>query len=553
MNVIGKWKVGAYIRLSEEDRDKKVESNSIINQREYIEEYINESDELELFDYYIDDGFTGTNLNRPNFERLIKDIELKKINTVVVKDLSRLGRNYIEVGKCLEEYFPKKDIRFISINDNIDSYKRPNTLNSIYVPLKNIINDEYSRDISNKVKTALYARMRNGEYVGAVTPYGYIKDPKDKHHLIPDPETSKIVTEIFEMKYKDIPSMEIVKYLNENKKQTPMVFLRKQVANFSRNIVKNQKGELVNKDGWTSAAVLRIIKNQIYCGDTIQRKNKHVSYKNHKTVRADKSEQIVVKNTHIPLVEREKFIEINRKRKKVRTKGDSNGELYLFTGYLRCADCGKGMSRDICKREFNDNKKRYYFSCGTYRKKYMGECTRHKIFSDDLEEMVLKTIQVQMKLILNLEVEYKRLSKKISQDSEVQKKKQEIIEIEEKIENQEKIRKELYIDYKDKIINKTEYLEFSEDCSKSIEKLYNRKNTLNTEILNDKSKGNNDIQWINKIRKYKNINELDRNIVNDLIERIYVFEGGNIKIKFKFQDEYERLLKIIEKVTKEIN
>lgn len=177
------WNVGVYIRLSQEDGDKE-ESNSVINQREIITSFVKENSDLKLFDYYIDDGYSGTNFDRPGFKKLIDDVENNKINCIVVKDLSRFGRNYIEVGNYLEQIFPVSNIRFISINDYIDSYKDPESLNSIIVPFKNLMNDEYSRDISQKVKYALNTRKRNGEFMGSVVPYGYLRSEEDKHKLV---------------------------------------------------------------------------------------------------------------------------------------------------------------------------------------------------------------------------------------------------------------------------------------------------------------------------------------------------------------------------------
>ena len=190
------WNVGVYIRLSQEDGDKE-ESNSVINQREIITSFVKENSDLKLFDYYIDDGYSGTNFDRPGFKKLIDDVENNKINCIVVKDLSRFGRNYIEVGNYLEQIFPVSNIRFISINDYIDSYKEPDSLNSIIVPFKNLMNDEYSRDISQKVKYALNTRKRNGEFMGSVVPYGYLRSEEDKHKLIVDENLREVIKKIF--------------------------------------------------------------------------------------------------------------------------------------------------------------------------------------------------------------------------------------------------------------------------------------------------------------------------------------------------------------------
>ena len=198
LNSESMYKAALYIRLSVEDGDK-AESNSVTNQRMLLTEFLKENPDIELYDYYIDDGYSGTDFSRPSFERLLEDLYSKRFNTVIVKDLSRLGRNYIEVGNYIEKVFPLFNIRFIAINDQIDSIKNPESVNSVIVPFKNLINDEYCRDISNKIKAVLNVKMKKGEYVGAYAPYGYIKDPEDIHHLIVDEDAAKVVKMIFDL------------------------------------------------------------------------------------------------------------------------------------------------------------------------------------------------------------------------------------------------------------------------------------------------------------------------------------------------------------------
>ena len=189
---MNKWKAGIYLRLSSDDGDK-IESNSITNQKNLIKLFVNRNKDISIKDTYIDDGYSGTDFERPDFKRMIIDIEKGKIDTIIVKDLSRFGRNYIEVGKYLEQYFPLYNLRFIAVNDNIDSYKDPDSINNIIVPFKNLMNDEYARDISNKVRSVLSTKRENGEFTGVVAPYGYIKSPKDKHKFIIDDNAAKVV------------------------------------------------------------------------------------------------------------------------------------------------------------------------------------------------------------------------------------------------------------------------------------------------------------------------------------------------------------------------
>ena len=195
---MNKWNVAVYLRLSSDDGDKE-ESNSITNQKELINFYLKKEKDLKIKDYYIDDGFTGTDFERPDFKRLLVDMKNGKINTIVVKDLSRLGRNYIEVGNYIEQIFPLYNIRFIAINDNVDSFKDPKSINNVIVPFKNLMNDEYARDISNKVRSVLDTKKNKGEFIGSIAPYGYLRNPRDIHKFIIDKNASKIVKKIFRM------------------------------------------------------------------------------------------------------------------------------------------------------------------------------------------------------------------------------------------------------------------------------------------------------------------------------------------------------------------
>ena len=266
------WNVGVYIRLSQEDGDKE-ESNSVINQREIITSFVKENSDLKLFDYYIDDGYSGTNFDRPGFKKLIDDVENNKINCIVVKDLSRFGRNYIEVGNYLEQIFPVSNIRFISINDYIDSYKEPESLNSIIVPFKNLMNDEYSRDISQKVKYALNTRKRNGEFMGSVVPYGYLRSEEDKHKLIVDENLREVIKKIFSLALTGIGTTIIARKLNDENILSPGEY-KVQVLKLKGNFRKKDKQSF-----WTDSSVASILRNRIYLGEMVQCKYKKISYK----------------------------------------------------------------------------------------------------------------------------------------------------------------------------------------------------------------------------------------------------------------------------------
>ena len=257
-----KWKLGMYRRLS---ADEKVEgeSNSVSNQKKLIEYFLNDKPELTIYKSYVDDGYTGTDFNRPGYKEMIKDIEKGKINGVIVKDLSRVGRNYIEVGKFLDEIVPYYNLRFISVNDNVDSYINPGYMNSLEIPLKNLMNESYSRDASKKMRTNLKASKKSGNFIGKIAPFGYLKDSEDYHKLIIDEEAAKIIKNIFYLALKGKSKKQIIKELEINNIPTPSIYL------------KNKFGISVSKisDKWNVNMVDSILRNELYNGHLIQGKN----------------------------------------------------------------------------------------------------------------------------------------------------------------------------------------------------------------------------------------------------------------------------------------
>ena len=303
-NKSSKWNAALYLRLSSEDGDK-VESTSIESQRHLLEDYLKNNNDIDLFKIYIDDGYSGTDFERPGFKKLFEDMKSNKFNTIIVKDLSRLGRNYIEAGNYIEQIFPLFNIRFIAINDNIDSYLNPKSISELNLPLKNLINDEYARDISKKVSSALGTMRKKGLFTSGLAPYGYKRDPNDKHHLIVDDEPANVVRLIYKLYLDGLGVKRISNYLNERNIINPSGY---------RNF--NRKG--TNKLGyfWTGSTISKILDDQRYCGDMIQGKSTYVSYKVHKKVKKDKENWDVVKNTHEPIIDRDTWEKVHELRKK---------------------------------------------------------------------------------------------------------------------------------------------------------------------------------------------------------------------------------------------
>ena len=359
------YKAGAYIRLSREDGNKFEESNSIKNQRELIKEFIDKQDDITIYEYYSDDGMTGTNFDRPGFQKMIKDLYDKKIDCIIVKDLSRFGRNYIEVGRYIDYIFPSLSTRFISIVDNIDNVKNPESLESVVVPFKNLMNDEYCRDISRKIKKVKEIQRLNGEVTNNAAPYGY-KIVKRKYVI--DEDVKDIVTSIFDMYLSGESTTQIAFKLNEEKVDTPKTYSNK----------KNGR-ESDKQYYWSSSLITAMLSNRVYCGDLVQGKTTTLSHKVKVSVAVPKEQWVITENAHEPIIDKVTFDQVQAlKSSRTTTKGiKKNTYNTEFKGYLKCMDCKKNMVKMNCNT-FND-KKYINFECYTHRRMSVNICESHKI------------------------------------------------------------------------------------------------------------------------------------------------------------------------------
>ncbi|MDO5569511.1 MAG: recombinase family protein [bacterium] len=379
---------GIYIRLSEMDNNIRFESQSesISSQRMILNDYVTKFG-FNLVGEYIDEGYSGMNFNRPSFKRLMEDVKKGIIDTIIVKDLSRFGRDHIETGYYVEEYFPKNNIRFISILEKLDSALLDNYNDSITFVMA--CNDFYSQQNSMRIKIALRNKMKAGKYVGSRPCYGYMRDPKDRNHLIPDPETAPIVREIFSLALKGKLNPKIANIFNERKVPTP-------------SEVRNYKNQVSNV--WNANTIKNILENQIYTGDMVQSTQEVVSYKSKKKVEKPKKEWIIVENTHEPLVSKKDFNKIPKLRL-LKNRINPNREKRLFENLLVCKDCGGNIS--ISK----DGRKNYICNCDYYNRKGTKYCVSHFIMYDKLEKELIdilinkkeiKTDQINRKKILKI-------------------------------------------------------------------------------------------------------------------------------------------------------
>ena len=540
------WSVAVYIRLSQEDSDNgedKLESNSITSQKALLNEFIEEHDDLIVYDTYVDDGYTGTDFNRPGFQRLLEDMRKGNINSVLVKDLSRLGRNYIEVGNYIEQIFPLFNIRFIAINDSVDSFKNPTSTNTILVPFKNLINDEYCRDTSIKIRSALNGRKRKGEFVGAFPSYGYIKNPEDNHKLIIDNESAEIVRKIFEWKVNEgLGNLSICHRLNDMGVLNPTGYKKKKLNQNYNN------SKIMQEDySWCPSTVRNILKNDIYIGNVTQGKRRVKSYKVHKVEQVPEDEWITVENMHEPIIDKKLFKKAQGLRK-VDTRVQDSGTLSMWSGVLKCADCGRAMHKKYCKNKSGTVYE--YYICGTYRKKSNKLCTKHTLKVEELENAVLEAIKLHIELLVDTEKLLEQINKSNTKKMTNENMKNIKQAKEKEIEKISNLKRCLYEDWKNEYITKEEYLEYKQKYEQDIEKIkeimvnLDKQKEKQEEIINGNSK------WIENFKAHKNITELDRDIITELIDYIEVHENKKITIHFKFMDELDKILEYIENENK---
>ena len=367
-----------YMRLSKDD-DGAAESASIITQRKMLRSYAAEHGYV-VFDEYVDDGWSGTNFDRPDFKRMIGDIEAKKVNLVITKDLSRLGRDYITAGQYTEIYFPSKGVRYIAIHDGYDS----DSPYSDIAPFKNVINEMYARDTSKKIRSAFATKMRDGAYIAAFAPYGYQKDPVDKNHLVVDRQSGQVVKRIFRMAAEGAPPTEIARSLNERGIPPPAVY--RCMTHDGLEVSAYSK-----RQEWTSATITKMLRNVVYLGHIAQGKTTKISFKSHLTVRNPRDEWIVVENTHEALVDQETF-DLVRRRTMARTC-EKKGRFYnLFSGIAKCADCGRNMSATGTRKKGSPAN----LTCGGYKLYGAEECSNHFIDYNVLYEIVQASLREQL-------------------------------------------------------------------------------------------------------------------------------------------------------------
>lgn len=521
------YKAIKYIRLSYTD-DKTVESDSVANQRRLIDDFIEKHPEIEVVDEKIDDGYSGVLFDRPAFQEMMRMIEKGQANCVIVKDLSRLGREYIETGRYMRRVFPAYGVRFIAINDNVDTIN--DAADDLTVSVKNIMNEAYCRDISVKTRSALDVKRRSGDFVGAFAVYGYNKTG-DKHKSLEiDPYAAKVVQDIFRMRLDGHSALHIAEELNRMGILSPLAYKR-------NNDMPHAKGGYTDKKDckWSATTIIRILQDETYTGTLVQGKQTTPHFKLKERQNKPSSEWIRVENAHPCIIEKSDFDLVQRLRRLDTRTSPNSDKVYMFSGVLICGCCGSRMTR---KTNRHKDKEYNYYYCPTGKK---NGCTSSVMIK---ESDLIECVQVILKGHIDNVASLDTLLSSISQDRinrELASEYAEQIRVSEKRLSQiEGYKAKLYENLVSGILTKEEFLTYKSKYNADIEQL--RKaiaewNEKLTDILENRSERN---RWINHFMEFSTMEEIDRRAVTHLIRSIRILGKDEIHVEFNYQDEYKK-------------
>ncbi|MDC7290397.1 recombinase family protein [Blautia schinkii] len=531
------YSVAIYLRLSRDDEDidgtSKSESNSISSQRELVRSYVREHDDMELFDIYVDDGYSGTNFDRPEFKRMMADIEAGNVNCVIVKDLSRLGRDYIEAGRLIQKTFPAFHVRFIAVTDSFDSQTADHNTKSLVLPVKNFINDSYCRDISQKVRSQKKMKRLQGKYIGAFAVYGYKKSEDDKYKLSIDDYAADVVRKIFAWRLEGISMPAIAQRLNGLGILSPLEYKRARGDNISTSFRTGTAAK------WSPVAVKRILTNEMYTGVMVQGKYEKVSYKSKKEVIKPKEEWDRVKGTHEAIISAEDF-ETVQKLLPIQAKVDSKtGCAPLFSGFLFCGDCKAPMVRRINRYKEEVN---VYYICSTRNN---GEgCTRHSIHEGELRSVVFQIVQTYVAVFLDVCSQLEHIQKMEVDFAEVARFDKELERLTKEQEKYLELRAGLYQDLKSGLITEADFKNFRAIYEKQYEEaktaLQRQKEMIKQLFRNGVASG----VRLEKLKNVMKLTELNRDTLVSFVSRVEVYEDKRVYVEFKSEEEFQKMLMI---------
>ena len=522
------WDTTLYLRLSREDGDKE-ESNSISGQRDLIRDFMVHHPDLRECAVKVDDGFSGSSFERPAFKEMMADIKAGKTNCVIVKDLSRFGRNYLDAGEYIEKIFPFLGVRFIAINDNFDSERERTSSDDLMIPFKNLINEAYCRDISVKIRSQLEIKRKRGEYLGSFAAYGYRKSETDKNQLVIDEYAADVIRDIFKWKLEGASPKAIADRLNSSGILSPMEYKKSLGMKYATSFKANAKAL------WSAASIIRVLKNPLYIGVLTQGKETTPSYKVHKRISKGEEEWAVVQDSHEAIISRSDFDKVQKVLALDTRTCKDDSVVQLFSGMVFCGDCGASMIRKTVPA---GGKKYIYYVCSE-NKANKKACSAHSIRDTDLENIVLLSAQQYIQAVIDLQDLLELTDTAPLRTAEAQKVQRQIDMKRGELERYNRLLMSLYESLTDGIINQDEYMRLKQRYSEQNAEAEKQLLALQDVLSDIQEHGSASLGWMNEFREHQNITSLDRETVVALIERIFVFDDKRVEITFRWHDEYE--------------
>lgn len=522
-----------YGRLSREDLGK-AESDSIKNQRDLIHAYVSRHPELRLTMEGYDDGYTGTDFERPHFKEMLEAVRAGRINCVIVKDLSRFGREYIEAGQYIEKLFPALGVRFIAINDNYDTQHLDSSSNLI-LPFKNLINDAYCRDTSIKIRSHFDVKRRNGDFIGSFAVYGYAKSPENKNKLVIDPDAAEVVREIFASRIAGRSCQGIADDLNKLDVPSPMEYKRSQGMNFKSGY------RVHSKTKWTAVAVRRILQNEVYLGVMTQGKRTTPNYKVKTVVERPPEDWMRVEGTHEAIISPEDFQLAARLMATDTRMAPGAKAVYPMAGIVCCGDCKGSMAR---KTSTCGGKTYAYYVCATHRAD-KSVCSMHSISEAKLEQAVLAGINLHILEVVELSGALAAIQRRPMRQVAAERMDHHLKELRTKLVKTQGIRDSLYRRYAAGEVSEADFHEFKRIFTNDCEEVERAIETQQRQMDDLLANAAPDSPWIEHFRQFGRLDVLTRDALVRLVDRILVYEGGCVEIVFRYQSQFDQAMSLV--------
>lgn len=522
-----------YVRLSKEDM-KLGTSESILNQKQMIERFAAEHPDIALVRIYEDDGYSGTNYERPGFQSLVKALEAGEAKCVIVKDMSRFGREYIQTGIYMQRLFPEMGVRFISINDSMDSHERSQT-DDLLIPIKNLMNDSYCRELSRKLRKQFRMQRGNGQFLGAFAAFGYLKSPDDKHKLVIDENAAEVVKGIFSLKLQGYSQQKIAERLNSEHIPSPAAYKRQLGMKYTTTFGCNNSSE------WSNVSVQRILRNRLYIGDLIQGKRFKPNYKSPRTIFRDEQDWVVVEHNHEPIIDSWVFEAVQRALDSDTRCSDRSITVAPLSGLLFCADCGEPM---VQKTVIRCGKEYYYYICKGSRNK--NGCSSHNISVLKLESIVLTSLQSYISSVIDINSVLTQVNQSQLQEGKLRLLSRQLSERNAEQEKLEVLKQKLYEHLALGVLDEKEYMTLKAGYEKQHSSNLEEIHFLERKILSAKAETKRNFSWVDHFISHRGVTLLDRETALLFIHSIKISQDKQVEIHFAYQDEYEMMKQTVQ-------